>query len=161
MHWAIHFVIFDIFSIVFFCWCHYIRWCLLLSGRRADIIIVTTGDKFVATIRHVIIFVISRSIWFVKVTLLVVLSIWRWWWTISFALTKLKVIFIKSTTNVWSLLSGASTTTINTANTFLLWCAIYLYLAPYFFFALFTHIRKSEYIPVWIQKCKWRILFVI
>lgn len=131
---------------------------LLSRRRRTDII---GSCKLIATIRHVIIFMISWCVGFVEIALFIILSKRRRWWTIPLTLTKLQIIFIECTANVWSLFSWTTTTTVNTANTLLFWRTIDLNLAPYFFLALFTNICKPKYISIGVKKSKRRILFVV
>lgn len=131
---------------------------LLSRRRRTDII---GSCNLIATIRHVIIFMISWCVGFVEIALFIILSDRGRWWTIPFTLTKLQIIFIECTANVWSLFSWTTTTTINTANTLLFWRTIDLNLAPYVFLALFTYICKPKYISIGVKKSKRRILFVV
>lgn len=133
---------------------------MLLSWRRwTDIII---AGKFIATIGHVVIFMISWGIGFVEISLLIILSVrWRWWRAVSFTLTKLQIIFIKSATYIWSLFSWTTPTTVYTANTFLFGGTVDFYLSSHFFFALFTYKCESEYISVWVKESKRWVLFIV
>lgn len=158
MHRAVNFATIYVLPVIFFSRCHYIRWLLLPGRRGADII---TGE-FIATIDHVIIFVVSWGIGFVEIAFFIILSVgWRWWRTVSFTLAKLQIIFIKSTTYIRSLFSWTTPTAVYTANTFLFRGAVHFYLSPHFFFALFTYICESKYISVGIEKSERRVLFIV
>ena len=156
MHRIIHFITIYIFSVIFFSRCHYVWWWLLLSWRWTDI----ACNNFIVAICHVIIFMVLGDIGFIEITLFIILPVW-WWRTISLALTKLQITFVKCTTNVRALFSWTATTTVNTTNTFLFRCTFNFNFALYFLFSLFTNIRKPENISVRVQKCEWRILFKI
>lgn len=106
---------------------------------------------------HVVIFMIARSIRPIKVFLFIIVSIRVR--TLSFAAPCLKIIFIKRTINAYTL-SLRTSSTIYTFYTFLfrVWNVD---LSCELLFSLFIDIGKPKYIPIWIQKCKWWILFIL
>lgn len=158
MHRTVNSVTVYVLPVIFFSRRHDVRWLLFPRRRWANII---TGE-FIATISHVIIFVVSWGMRFVEIAFFIILSVgWRWWRTVSFTLAKLQIIFIESTTNIRSLFSWTTSTTVDTANTFLFRGAVHFYLSPYIFFALFTYIGESKYISVRIKKSERRVLFIV
>jgi len=158
MHRTVNSVTVYVLPVIFFSRRHDIRWLLFPGRRWTDII---TGE-FIATINHVIIFVVSWGIRFVEIAFFIILSVrWRWWRTVSFPLAKLQIIFIESTTYIRSLFPWTTSTAVYTANTFLFRGAVHFYLSPHFLFALFTYIGKPKYISVGIEKSEGRVLFIV